>query len=49
MHARLSAENTAEMQEAIYRQLPPPAMTPSEAFGRLVDDDVELVSLEGFQ
>jgi len=46
MHARLSAEDTAEMQESIYRQLPTPAMTPSDAFGRLVDGEVELVPLD---
>jgi arginine decarboxylase len=46
MHARLSTENTAEMQEAISRQLPTPTMTPSEAFGRLVDGEVELVPLD---
>lgn len=46
MHEFLSKRNTAEMQEAIYRRLPTPVMTPSEAFGNLVDGDVELVNLE---
>ncbi len=46
MHARLAGEDTADMQEAIYRRLPTPAMTPSDAFGRLVDGEVELVPLD---
>jgi arginine decarboxylase len=46
MHAFLAAEDTAAMQEAIYRAVPTPAITPSEAFGKLVDGDVELVPLE---
>jgi arginine decarboxylase len=46
MHEFLSGYDTAKMQEAIYLRLPTPAMTPSEAFGRLVDGDVELVPLE---
>lgn len=46
MHEFLSGYDTAKMQEAIYLRLPAPAMTPSEAFGALVDGDVELVPLE---
>jgi arginine decarboxylase len=46
MHTRLSAEDTAQMQEAIYRQLPTPTMTPADAFGHLVDGEVELVALD---
>lgn len=46
MHEFLSAQDTAEMQEAIYRRLPTPAMTPGDAFGRLVDDEVELVPID---
>jgi arginine decarboxylase len=46
MHGFLSCYDTAKMQEAIYLRLPTPAMSPSEAFGRLVDGAVELVPLE---
>ena len=46
MHGFLSGHDTAEMQEAIYRNLPSPAMTPGDAFGKLVDGEVELVPLE---
>jgi arginine decarboxylase len=46
MQGSLAAEDTATMQEAIYRSVPNPAMTPSEAFGKLVDGAVELVPLE---
>jgi arginine/lysine/ornithine decarboxylase len=45
MHEFLSAYDTSEMQEAIYRRLPEPAMTPAEAFGHLVRGDVEHVRL----
>ena len=45
MHEFLSAYDTSEMQEAIYRRLPGPAMTPAEAFGHLVRGDVEHVRL----
>lgn len=46
MHRFLSEYDTAKMQEAIYRNLPTPVVTPTEAFGQLVDGDVELVPLE---
>jgi len=45
MHEFLSAYDTSEMQEAIYRRLPQPAMTPAEAFGHLVRGEVEHVPL----
>ncbi len=45
MHSFLSAYDTSEMQEAIYRRLPEPVMTPAEAFGHLVRGEVEHVLL----
>ncbi len=45
MHEFLSAYDTSEMQEAIYRRLPEPAMKPGEAFSHLVRGEVEHVPL----
>ena len=45
MHAFLSSFDTAAIQEAIFRRLPTPAMTPGEAFKRLVRGEVEHVPL----
>lgn len=46
MHGFLSRSDTARMQEEIAQRLPTPVLTPSEAFGKLVDGDVELVPLD---
>jgi lysine decarboxylase/arginine decarboxylase len=49
MHDFLAASDTSELQEAIYRSLPSQAMTPAEAFARLVRGEVEQVRLENLE
>jgi arginine decarboxylase len=46
MHEFLSGYDTARMQEAISERLPEPAMTPAEAFGKLVRGETDLVPLD---
>ncbi|HEV8063798.1 MAG TPA: Orn/Lys/Arg decarboxylase N-terminal domain-containing protein [Acidimicrobiales bacterium] len=45
MHSFLAGVDTASMQKEIAAQLPEPAMTPGEAFNRLVRGEVEHVPL----
>lgn len=46
MHRQLSRAQMARHLEQIYADLPEPAMTPTEAFERLMDGRVELVPLD---
>jgi arginine decarboxylase len=46
MHHQLSASRAALRLQRIYRDLPRPVMTPSEAFERLMEGSVDLVALE---
>jgi arginine decarboxylase len=46
MHDQLRTSDTGLMQEAIYRHLPPPVMTPAEAFDALIRNNVESVPVE---
>ncbi|HTW20484.1 MAG TPA: Orn/Lys/Arg decarboxylase N-terminal domain-containing protein [Mycobacteriales bacterium] len=46
MHRQLSAVDTGEMQEAIYRHIPQSAMTPGQAFNALIRDEVDNVEID---
>jgi lysine decarboxylase/arginine decarboxylase len=46
MHRQLTAAHMAARLEQIYADLPEPALTPTEAFERLMDGAVDLVALE---
>lgn len=45
MHHFLRTADTGPVQERMYQELPTPVMTPTEAFGHLVDGNVEQVPL----
>ena len=46
MHEFLSVRDTATMQEKLCARLPTPVLTPSEAFSRLMEGEVEVVPLD---
>jgi arginine decarboxylase len=46
MHAALSRADMGRMQEAIYRHIPEPVLTPASAFNALIRDNIESVPVD---